>query len=241
MGADDPRHDRGLFRYSLIHEPADPQGSRRERGRLVRALAARDHVDPTGAHVRVSRVTLDRWIRAYRAGGFAALVPAPRVPAPRTPAAVLEQAVALRREVPGRTGAPVAAILREVSGWSPHERALERYFARVQLPRQLAGAPRVYGRFEASRPDELWTGDALHGPAIDGRKTYLFAFIDDHSRALTGYRRGLAEDTVRLEVALRAGLAARGIPSGIFVDYADRGIMPMWPPPGTRQAWERSA
>jgi hypothetical protein len=32
----------------------------------------------------------------------------------------------------------------------------------------------VFGRFEASRPNELWTGDALHGPQVGGRKTYLF-------------------------------------------------------------------
>jgi len=34
-----------------------------------------------------------------------------------------------------------------------------------------AGA--VFGRFEAARPNELWTGDALHGPHVGGRKTYL--------------------------------------------------------------------
>ena len=40
--------------------------------------------------------------------------------------------------------------------------------------------PAVFGRFEAARPNEIWTGDALHGPRIGGRKTYLFAFLDDH-------------------------------------------------------------
>ncbi len=68
----------GLFRYALIRQAADPGLSPRERGALVRALAQAEHIGPFGARVRVSRVTLDRWIRAYRAGGFAALVPAPR-------------------------------------------------------------------------------------------------------------------------------------------------------------------
>jgi putative transposase len=31
----------------------------------------------------------------------------------------------------------------------------------------------VFGRFEAARPNELWTGDALHCPTVAGRKTYL--------------------------------------------------------------------
>ena len=39
----------------------------------------------------------------------------------------------------------------------------------------------VFGRFEAGRPNEIWTGDALHAIRVDGRKTYLFCFLDDHS------------------------------------------------------------
>jgi putative transposase len=76
----------------------------------------------------------------------------------------------------------------------------------------------VFGRFEADRCNELWTGDALHWPMIAGRKTYLFAFLDDHSRAIPGHRWGYAEDTVRLAAALRPALASRSIPEGIYVD-----------------------
>jgi putative transposase len=72
----------------------------------------------------------------------------------------------------------------------------------------------------------MWTGDALHGPVIGGRKTYLFAFIDDHSRLITGHRFGHAEDTVRLAAALRPALASRGVPDRIYVDYAEQRIMP---------------
>jgi len=80
------------------------------------------------------------------------------------------------------------------------------------------------GRFEADRVNELWTGDALHGPRLGqvdgsgGRKTYLFAFLDDHSRMIVGHRWGFAEDTVRLAAALRPALAARGVPEAVYVD-----------------------
>lgn len=67
----------------------------------------------------------------------------------------------------------------------------------------------TFGRFEAERPNELWVGDALHGPRIDGRKRYLFAFLDDRSRTVVGHRWGYAEDTVRLAAALRPVPAAR--------------------------------
>jgi putative transposase len=209
----------GLFRYQLIREAADPVHSTKARGRLVRAIADREHTDPFGRRIRVSRQSLDRWIRDWRVGGFDALVPNPRQATPRTPAEVLELAVALRRENPERTAAGIRRILRAQLGWSPDERTLCRHFTRLGLTGQTAAAASpVFGRFEADRPNELWTGDALHGPVITGRKTYLFAFLDDHSRAVVGHRFGYAEDTVRLAAALRPALACRGVPESIYVD-----------------------
>src|SRR5690349_3751938 len=122
----------GLFRYSLIREAADPRLSTKQRGRLVRALADRDHEGPSGRPVRVSRATIDRWIRDWRRGGFDALVPPARRVGPRTPAEVLELAVALKKEVPARTAVQVAAILRAHSGWAPNERTLQRHFVRLE-------------------------------------------------------------------------------------------------------------
>jgi len=209
----------GLFRYVLIREAADPELTTRQRGVLVRGLAAAEHAGPFGDRVRISRVTLDRWIRAWRAGGFDALVPATPRSEPVTAAATLELAAALKREVPGRTAAQIQAILTAHAGSSPSARTLQRHFARLGLNVRPDGSPpRAFGRFEAAAPNDRWTGDALHGPVVGGRKTYLFAFVDDHSRALVGYRWGHSEDTVRLEAALRAGLAARGIPKVVYVD-----------------------
>jgi putative transposase len=219
----------GLFRYALIREAADPKLSTRQRGRLVRTLADAEHEGPFGRPVRISRPTIDRWIRDWRRGGFDALVPTPRQVEPRTPPDVLELAVALKKEVPERTAAQVAAILRMHSGWSPGERTLQRHFERLELTRCSDGRPKVFGRFEAEAPNVRWTGDALHGPAVGGRKAILFAFLDDHSRLLPGYRWARREDTLRLEAALRAGLAARGIPGSIYVDngaaFVDRQLL----------------
>jgi putative transposase len=58
----------------------------------------------------------------------------------------------------------------------------------------------------------------LHGPKVAGHKSYLFCFLDDHSRAVVGARWGYFEDVVRLTAALRNGLAARGVPRSIYVD-----------------------
>lgn len=215
----DRRRDVALFRYSLIREAADPALTKAERGRLVRALTARDHAGPAGERVRVSRNTLDRWIRDWRAGGFEALIPTARSAEATTPAAVLDLAVKLKREAPGRTAAQVAEVISAAEGWAPSERTIQRLFARLGLNTRPDGTPpEAFGRFEAAAANDRWTGDALHGPPVGGHKAYLFAFIDDHSRALTGYRWGHSEDTVRLEAALRHGLASRGVPRSVYVD-----------------------
>jgi putative transposase len=209
----------GMFRYQLIREAADAELSRQQRGKMVRELAAQDHIGPFGKQVRIARTTLDRWIRDWRAGGFDALVPNPRQCSPRTDPEVLEMAVALRRENPQRTAAAIQRILRKQLGWSPDERTLQRNFVRLGLFIDTnAGGEVVFGRFEAAAPNDLWTGDALYGIRIQLRKTYLFAFIDDHSRLVPGYRWGYAEDTVRLAAALRPALASRGVPKTAYVD-----------------------
>jgi putative transposase len=219
---EDRRREIGLFRYALIRDAADLGLSKAERGRLVRALAGREHVGPDGRLVRVARGTLDEWIRAYRRGGFEALVPKPRVVEPRTPGEMLEMAFELKRERPERTAAQVRQIMLAAGGPAPGLRTLQTHLARHGLNVRGDGRSpgKVYGRFEASQRNELWTGDGLHGPKLDGSaaRAVLLAFIDDHSRLLVGWRWGTGEDVFRLEAALRAGLMARGVPAAILVD-----------------------
>jgi putative transposase len=132
---------------------------------------------------------------------------------------VLALAAALKRENPERTAVQVQRILRAQSGWAPSDRTLQRLFGRLELGRPAGeDSQQAFGRFEAIRPNELWTGDALHGPVIGGRKTYLFCFIDDHSRAVVGARWAFHEDVVRLAAALRPALAVRGVPESVYVD-----------------------
>src|SRR5680860_985211 len=75
-------------------------------------------------------------------------------------------------------------------------------------------------RLEPAEHDRLDAG---------GRKTYLFAFLDDHSRLAVGYRFGFAEDVVRLAVALERALSSRGVPSVCYVDngsaYVDEWLL----------------
>lgn len=153
----------GLFRYALIREAADPSLSTKQRGRLVRDLAEREHTGPFGQRVQVSRVTLDRWILSWRRGGFDALLPSTRYCDPRTSAAVLELAAALKREVPARTAAQVTAILLVSAGSGAPPRRRGRCSG--TLPAwSWAPAPMVCprGLLDGSRPLPRTTG----GPAM---------------------------------------------------------------------------
>lgn len=216
----DPRRQAvALFRYSLIRELADPELSAGERGVLVRGLASVDHAGPEGRRVEVSAPTLRRWLRTWRAGGFEALVPAVRRQPTRTPVEILERAETLKREAPKRTAAQVARAVAEAGVGTVSARTVQRHFARLGLNTGAdGGPPRALGRFETTRFGELWTGDGLHGPVVAARKAVLFAFVDDWSRAVPGWRWGHAEDAVRLEAALRRGIESRGVPHGVFVD-----------------------
>ena len=221
----DWRETEALWRYGVIRDAVDERLTACQRGVVVRELAAGMHEHPAGQRRVVSRSTLDRWVRAYRRGGFDALKPVQREGVPRTAAVLLEQAVALRRERPERTGAQIARILARVHGPdAPSVRTVERHLARVGVTRAAAtGAPRVFGRFEADAPNELWTADALHGPIVTGPggrpvKAICFAIIDDHSRVICAARFVAAETTLGLEGVLRAGLQARGIPGRLYVD-----------------------
>jgi len=210
----------GLFRYSLVQELTEPGLAPAERGRRARELAGRAHDGPGGQAVTVSRQTLGRWRRLYEAGGFDALVPSPRQCQPRTPAEVLALAEALKREKPGRTAAQVRRILQLTAGWAPSDRTLQRLFERLEL--SLPACDReeqaAFGRFECTRPNEMWTGDTLHGPVIAGGKSYLFAFLDDHSRAVMGARWAYHDDVVRMAAAFRPALQRRGVPRAIYLD-----------------------
>ncbi|TMR17531.1 helix-turn-helix domain-containing protein [Nonomuraea turkmeniaca] len=103
-------HQIGLFRYRIIQDALDAGLTAKQRGALVRRLAGQTHPGIDGQPVRISRSSLDRWIRAWRAGGFEALVPPPVRVEPRTPAEVLSLATALKRENPARTATQVAPI-----------------------------------------------------------------------------------------------------------------------------------
>src|SRR5258708_36121366 len=66
-----------LHRWAVIAEAANGRLTAAERGALVRQIAARAYTHPDGSARRYSRGTVDRWLRAWRAGGRGGPAPAP--------------------------------------------------------------------------------------------------------------------------------------------------------------------
>src|SRR5260370_717885 len=154
-----------LWRWSLIERAMDDALTSRQRGAIVRDLAGREHAGPWRSTVPVSRKTTDGWITARRAGGFDALVPAPRQSSPRTDPQVVELAVGLKRENPARTAAQVRRVLAAQLGWAPSERAIQRWFEARELTTRPGGRPpQAYRRLEAGRGNEMLATGLVNPP-----------------------------------------------------------------------------
>jgi putative transposase len=216
-----------LHRWAVIAEAASDRLTAAERGALVRQIAARAHTCPDGSARRYSRGTIDRWLRAWRAGGLAALKPSPRADTGtvRAHPELFAEAAALRLELPGRSAAQIASILYHRHGIRVHERTIRGQLRRAGLHREaLAAGPKAYGRYEAARPNERWISDVLIGPWVpfprrDGSvRARLFLIVDDHSRLLVDGRFFDRENARACQDLLRRAVTRRGLPEVFYCD-----------------------
>ena len=216
-----------LWRYHLIAEGLSPRLGARERGLIVRRIAAEQHHGPDGEPRVVSRNTLDRWIRAYRQHGLAGLHDRRRSDggAIRRHPALVEEAARLRQEQPARSAAHIADILAARHGVRLSERTLREQLAKRGLTRaELLRDGRTFGRYEAEHPDERWIGDVLVGPSVPfprapgSVRARLFLLVDDHSR-LVVHGRWAGDETLRAgQEALHAAILRHGLPETLYVD-----------------------
>jgi len=229
------RHDLlteiALFRYGLIaplvHDPPDPG----QQEAALRAIAAKTYHIPGSTRTRASVTTLRRYLQTYRTHGFEALRPAPRADAgqPRAfPPEVLEKAIALREAQPARTTQTLVDILHrdETLDKPVNVHTLTTHLRRRGKTRHLLGqSAKTYRRFERQQVNALWQGDMLVGPWLPDphtpgkkRRTYLFCFIDDHSRLVPYAEFFFDEALPRLERVLKVGILRRGAPEALYVD-----------------------
>jgi putative transposase len=218
-----------LHRFGVIAEATNPRLTPAERGAVVRAIAGRSHAHPEGAERRYSRGTIDRWVRAYRAGGLDGLRPVERADAGvvRAHPELFAEAAALRLELPSRSAAQIASILWLRHGIRVADRTVRAQLRRAGLHREaLAAEPKVFGRYEADAANDRWITDVLVGPWVPwpridtSVRARLFLIVDDHSRLIVDGRFFAQENTRAGQELLRRAIVRRGVP---VVLYADNG------------------
>lgn len=221
-------------RYALI-APVVSRQSPLALGELNRWLqeTARHTYSLPGSDLQtVSVRTLERYIAAYRRGGWEALKPQSRNTASRVrlPAFVLEKAIELRKERPERSVEQLVFLIEE-NGWVPKGSVavstLARHLRKAGFSRNqvIHAETETFRRFEAPAPMVIWQSDFKHfvhlpDPTKPGkkRKVILCAILDDHSRYIVHAQFYWDEQLPRLEDCLKKAILRHGVPETFYCD-----------------------
>jgi putative transposase len=182
----------------------------------------------------LSERTLRRYLAKYSKDGFAGLKPrgrGQRRTEDAIPQNILDQAILLRREIPGRSVAQIIQILEwdgkvapgQIKRSTLQEKLSERgYSARhMRMYSQSGVAAR---RFQQKSRNMLWHSDIKYGPYLpigpDGAKkqVYLVTFIDDATRFVLHGEFYPALDQVIVEDCFRKAILKYGVPDSVYFD-----------------------
>ena len=227
------RQDLANFRYGLIAPVVTRKLNAGEQAVLLREIVGHTYNIPHSQKRKVSLRTLERYLKAYREGGWEALLPsvrADRLTSKQIPSDVLEKAIALKQECSTRSVRQIMAILelaRLVEPGMLKESTLSRQLRRRGLTRKaLAKGPdSTFHRFEADHRNACWQGDVQHTlylphPEQKGKKkmAYLVVFLDDYSRYVVHGQFYFEERVPRLEDCFKKAVLKNGLPVLVYVD-----------------------
>lgn len=221
-----------VFRFGVI---ADFVGGRvLDRGeieRLLREKCAWRWQIPGSERTRVSESTIKEWVARYKASGNKLESLYPRERSDRGKSRAIEQdtamgIIALRKELREVSLPVLMRVARERKIILPDMRVtystLYRFLQAEGLADRPSSIPEDRRKFEAEYPNDLWQSDVMHGPYVTvkgkQKKTYLIAFLDDHSRLIPHAEFYLYERLGCFLDALRKALLMRGIPRKLYVD-----------------------
>lgn len=218
-----------VFRFGVIHEFVGGASlSRDERGQLLQDKCARKWVIPYSNRTRISENTIYRWIKRYQnsAGQIQSLYPVKRGDCGKA-RKLDDQSIAVilnaRRQ---HIEQPVPLLLSELKCQCavPQTTGLTTLYRLLHQHDLMDNAPKPEDRrkFEAQLANDIWQSDVMHGPKVlvdqKERKTYLIAFIDDHSRLIVYASFYLSENLDAFMDAFEKALSKRGLPKKLYVD-----------------------
>jgi len=231
---DDKAEKIALFRYGLIAPLVLETLPRGELTRRAQEIASRLYDIPHSTRRQVSVDTLLEWTLRYHRNGLPALTPKPRRDRGQQRAIAPETAVLierLKRENPHRPG---TALLRELAPANPGDptgglsaSTLYRFLRAHRLtPRQLLlEQSAAHKKYEAEFANQTWQSDLLFGPWVQragGGKMQVFlqATLDDASRLIPHAQFYPDQGLDAFLDCLRQAIAARGIPTRLYMDNA---------------------
>jgi putative transposase len=228
----DQGHAVALFRYGLIADLVQLQPGSKGLYALIAQKAAGEYSIPGSTRTRVAEETIRDWLKAYRRGGFDALLPKPRADRGQSRSLPPEAVDALLEVKEGNPALSVQLVIREARKRPevPPDLPLPNSTVHRLLARHgLMDKPRGEQndadrrRFAFQQAGELWMSDVMHGPSVfvgarTKRKTYLIAFIDDATRVIPYAAFTLAENTAAFLPVLKQAIARRGLPQRLYVD-----------------------
>lgn len=225
------REEEALFRLSIIGPVVNRELRRGELRPHLEQLATKTYTDRNGTARVFSWRTLESWVGRYRKGGFPALLPRRRKDEGSVKAlseTIVQLIIDMKREDPGRSAPLIRQELQlaeVLNGRSLSVSTVNRILRRAGLsgPRMEIEVPARY-RWIAAHANDLWQGDALHGPKVIDpatgrrRKTIIFGLLDDRSRLGIRVWAGVQETEEAFLITLHEAMARRGIPKALLLD-----------------------
>lgn len=176
-----------------------------------------------GVHER----TLRRWLNLYKTQGFEGLMPRKSSLSGRSKLSdeIIDAAIVLRREVPGRSVAEIIRILEweglAAPGFIKQSTLQDQLAARGYSKRQmLTYAKEATGarRFQKPWRNYLWQSDIKYGIYINGQPTYMVCFLDDCTRNIMHSEFYTTLDQSIVQDCFRKALAKFGAPDCVYFD-----------------------
>jgi transposase InsO family protein len=219
-----------LFRFGVISRLLWVKEEERQREALLREITSMAWEIPFSSRTALGRSTVLEWLKKYRDSGgkIESLEPQQRSDKgkPRSLDEETEQTlVRLKAELKAASLPVILRVARERKLLPPDFHAsiqsLYRLFQRRGLNEPQGPKPDLR-RYETELPNDLWQSDCMHGPSVivEGkvRKSFLFAFLDDHSRLIPHGQFYLQENLKNLIDCLVKALCKRGLPRKIYLD-----------------------
>ena len=220
----------GLFRFRVI---ASLIGLRKEewgeKEKILQDISSKQWEIPYTGRSYIGRSTVLDWLRMYQESGekLESLYPCQR--SDRGGSRSMDEEtqrmlINLKKELGAASVPTLLRVARErrllPADFKASRQSVYRLFKRSGVEEELPRKDRR--RFEAELPNDLWQSDCMHGPKVEVegklRKTFLFAFIDDHSRIIPHAQFYLRENLESFLDCFWRALEKRGLPRKLYVD-----------------------